>query len=149
MIIVNERIDYTDIIAPYHVRICTTNSFIKKDGSVVMGRGNAKAMSTAHPEIPKHLGNAIDHLEAYYYLQFEWKGLQQFGIFQVKYGWYDKADLSLIQGSCDSLRYTAKLNPDITYHLPFPGIGNGKLDRDVVYEIIKELPDNVKVYETC
>jgi len=146
MILSNERINYYNE-DPKSVRIFTTNSFVKKDRSLVMGRGNAKEISSIYPELPKKLGKVIDHLGEYYYLEYE---IEQgkFAAFQVKYHWFDEADLGLIQKSTDLLKYQARLNICcLTYHLPFPGIGNGKLSREDVLPILEELPSNVVVHE--
>lgn len=127
--------------------IVTTNSFIKTNGAVVMGRGLAKQVRDSFPGVDKALGQEIVRVT----------GLKQGGkyglllgnplsAFQVKYHFKDTADIELIEFSTDMLHREALVNPNKKYALNFPGIGNGKLSYDEVKPIIDELPDNVQVW---
>ncbi|AII27487.1 hypothetical protein Q21_gp8 [Vibrio phage VPp1] len=52
--------------------VVTTNGFVKKDGSNVMGRGIAKQMSMVFPQLPQDLGNMIDKFgNKVYVFQYE------------------------------------------------------------------------------
>lgn len=122
--------------------LVTTNSFVKNNGELVMGAGAAKEAKRLYPELPKQLGVTIPHLGKYH-LRFLPNGL---GAFQVKYDWQHPASIDLIAGSSYLLRDFANMFVG-TIALNFPGIGNGKLDRDRVLPVIGILPDNVHVYE--
>ncbi|APD18138.1 hypothetical protein [Vibrio phage JSF7] len=41
----------------------------------------------------------------------------------------------------------ARSRTDLTFHLPMPGVGNGHLNVQQVWEVIKCLPDNVYIYQ--
>lgn len=132
---------------PDHFICLTTNGTIKKDGTAVMGRGNAKQATIVIPEIPKMLGE-------YLKLNGNVAGALQTHaaydcviIFPVKHRWWEKADLQLIARSRDWLWTEAKNNPGNTYHLPRPGCGNGQRDWETeVKPLIQNLPDNVWVH---
>lgn len=128
--------------------LVTTNSYVKKDGSLVMGRGAAYQAAQLWPDLPfvlgetilEHFGNLSD------YNVIIPKALPV-GAFQVKYHWRDGANPQLIKESCDVLSTIARAMPSCKFALNFPGIGNGRLDRDEVLPIIESLPNNVYVYE--
>lgn len=121
--------------------IVTTNSYIRKDGALVMGRGIAKQLATRHPLMPYRLAELIEHLGEYGVLM---DGM--FGAFQVKYHFKDMADIELIHRSTIDLRRFALIAKDKRFDVNFPGIGNGRLTYDEVLPIIKLLPDNVHVW---
>lgn len=113
----------------------TTNGFIKKDGTAVMGRGIAYEAQSRYPGIRRALANLIrengnvvqeitDNLVA----------------FPVKHNWFDKADIELIKRSCKQLM--GFLKPDETILLPKPGCGNGGLHWSDVKPIIETLLDD-------
>jgi hypothetical protein len=132
--------------------LVTTNSFIKKNGCLVMGRGAAKQLYNSDPTIAYAAGCCIrdggypkdtkTNLPIYGVII-----LGRFGLFQVKTNWFDDARLDLISMSTDELitqintQYIGK-----TFAMNFPGIGNGRLDYESVYNIINKLPDNVTVH---
>ena len=140
--------------------IITTNSFVKKDGNLVMGRGIAKQAcnmfkeTSSQPNIASHFGKAIKdtsgHLGEYNLIlphPFHHKDLAySIGAFQVKYHWADKADYDLIRRSTIVTRWFALTWHWVTINLNFPGIGNGHLDKDKVYDIVRVLPDNVIIW---
>lgn len=121
--------------------ICvTTNGFIKKDGTGVMGAGNAKQAADLFPDLPRLLGislknrkNVVSSLTS--------KILS----FPVKHNWYEKADLKLIRKSARELNKRALEKPDLKFVLPRPGCGNGELKWEKVKSVINFLPDNVIV----
>lgn len=132
----------------------TTNSFVKKDGRLVMGRGAAFQLAELRPDIPKLFGEAVlslcGHLGKYgiiWELQPYGAFSPTYGAFQVKYNWSDKADLDLIKFSTELLsNYLDGILKGYTVSLNCPGIGAGGLDYKDVYPIIKELPDSVTIY---
>lgn len=120
--------------------LITTNGSIKKDGSGVMGRGNALEAAMKYPDLPKLLGfslqrrgNVVSLLQPNLYS------------FPVKHKWYQAADIKLIKKSVAKLNDLARTYPDIKYVLPRPGCGNGNLTWEQVKKIVSVLPDNVLV----
>lgn len=118
--------------------ICvTTNGDVNRYSQAVMGRGVAKAAAVRFPELPirlarrlKALGNHVHRFDRY-----------RLFTFPVKHHWSEKADLGLIQRSCDELMGRLKRQNAVTIkhlYLPRPGCGNGGLDwqdvRDAIYE---------------
>lgn len=126
-----------------HKILVTTNSYIKKDGSLVMGRGAAKQLRDDVPGIDKQLGCRVNHM-TYYGIILLANG---YGAFQVKNHFKAEAELALIWESTRRLSTLCWYMPDTTFHINFPGIGNGKLERSKVLPYVDKLPDNVVVWE--
>lgn len=120
----------------------TTNSYIKTDGSLVMGRGAALEASKRDPGIAKAYGRLIPHLGVYGVLKLPGR----IGLFQVKRHYAEPAELDVIRLSTDALAKWINGRQG-TVALNFPGIGYGRLSREEVMPIIKRLPDSVLVYE--
>ena len=143
----------------------TTNGYIKKDGSSVMGRGNALAMANAVPNLSKKLGehlrkygnivrfienqiicfpvkptfgkleNALDHIKGRY---------KQTDTIP---GFWCKASLEIIKSSMQQLNNLIKDRKLTEVYLPIPGVSNGALTfKDV--EPILELARNEIVFIT-
>jgi hypothetical protein len=121
--------------------IVTTNSYIRTDGAVVMGRGIAKQLAARVPKIPYILGDLIDHLTEYGVIM-----VRKHGAFQVKYHFKDPADLGLIHRAVFDLTQYAEAVPTKRFDMNFPGIGNGHLAYDDVLPLLQPLPDNVHVW---
>ena len=131
--------------------LITTNSFIKKNGELVMGRGIAKEAKDRFPQLPVYAGKIIKekcgHLGVYgFYVSRHWP-LTKIGLFQTKRHWRDNASIDLIKMSLTGLDFWLIGREDKIVCLNFPGIGNGGLERDQVLALLEFLPDNVKVYE--
>lgn len=135
---------FGDLFAYYNrpgYKIClTTNGFIKKDGTGVMGRGCAREAVEFEPDLPRLLGvslkargNVVANLTA------------KFIAFPVKHTWEQDADLTLIKKSAIELKLRALTLPDIQFILPRPGCGNGKLLWENVKPILEEVefPSNI------
>ena len=146
-----ELFDSTD-----DVLLVTANSYITKDGRLVMGRGAALEMKTKFPGFDSKAGKRIlescGHLGKYgvelftYNYKYE---LTLLGIFQVKYNFKDKADLELIKYSTDKLISIIPELEDLGYEkisMNFPAIKNGRLNFEDVLPIVSILPDNVTLY---
>lgn len=127
--------------------VITTNPIVKKDGSVVMGRGIALQAKQRFPKLPYDFGECLS-----------WHPTKTCGyigtyddthiwFFMVKHHWAQKADFGVISDSTEQLRILANFADERRFDLNFPGIGNGGLDREDVLSIIQELPDNVHVWE--
>ncbi len=121
--------------------LVTTNSYIRTDGALVMGRGIAKQLADKIPSIPWSFGEKIEHLSNY--------GIRATGhiaAFQVKRHFRDDAELDLIAASTYDLHRWAKTLPKRRFDLNFPGIGNGHLNYDEVLPLLEDLPDNVHIW---
>jgi len=129
----------------YDYLLVTTNSFIKKDNSLVMGRGFAKDIKVAYKGIDKIFGDMTiakcGHL-GFYGIMFYGK----FGVFQVKYHYMKAAELDLVQRSTDMLTTIALRQPNKLFGMNCPAIGNGKLHLEDIDPIIRCLPDNVHIW---
>ena len=132
------------------VIIATTNSFIRNDGKLAMGRGSAKQLRDSFRGIDKIFGDKIKNICGHlgiYGLLFYNEGFNNFGIFQTKIDFKDKSITALIKKSTDMLRIHSLKNENETFNLGFPGIGNGKLNKNTIMDIIEILPDNVIIWE--
>jgi len=126
----------------------TTNSMVRKDGRLVMGRGIAQQARDSLVDIDLDFGHLIQELcgtlGEYHILQSTY--YPKVWAFQVKYHWADKASLPLLARSVEELKDFAEQH-DFEIFLNFPGIGNGQLNRDDVFPLIAQLPDNVTIWE--
>lgn len=126
----------------------TTNAMVKKDGSLVMGRGIAQQIRDMYPGLDKAFGKRIldcnMHQKAYHVIGQDM--LPNVFAFQVKYSWWEEADLDLIKASTEMLGHTACKHMDQTFFLNYPGVGNGKLEIKDVAPIVEQLPDNVTIW---
>lgn len=139
---------YEDIFQyrhPFTKILITTNSYVRKDGHLVMGRGAASRLKDLEPGMPARFGNRIGHLEFYGILFDEFSN---YGILQVKRHFKDPAELELIKGSMTMLKVTAALNPHITYRVNYPGIGFGQLtESEVRPRIENNIPPNLFIHK--
>lgn len=125
--------------------LVTSNSYIRKDGALVMGRGAALEAATRFPNFPYIAGGRISekwggHLGFYGTLLSVHKNI---GLFQVKRHFKDPAELGIIEASVGSLLVQMR---NETYAINFPGIGYGQLEISRVLPVIQKLPDNVWIY---
>lgn len=128
--------------------LVSTNSYIRNDGNLVMGRGAAKGITEYHPNAPSQFGELIrlgvNHLGKYGILICECERYS-IGAFQVKYHFKDKASLPLIAFSIKVLNTCALYYSRVL--LNYPGISNGKLTKDEVEPLLRFLPRNVEIWE--
>jgi len=124
--------------------ICiTTNSFIKRNGKAVMGRGCALQAKLKFPEIDKVLAEHITK-------NGNVPGLLILGLkkktdiwsFPTKYNWWEKSSPELIKTSalalvriCGNPKYKRVI-------LPRPGCANGRLKWKYVKKILEPILDN-------
>lgn len=130
-----------------HIVCITTNGTVKKNGEAVMGRGNAKQATICIPGLVWKLGSYLrtSGNEAGYLEYNEFRS--RIVIFPVKHNWWEKADRVLIEEGVRWLLREANQNPQIVYHLPRPGCGNGKLNWErEVKPMVDRLPDNIWVH---
>lgn len=119
----------------------TTNSYIKKDGTLVMGAGVALEAATRWPQLPSKLAELMlaqtTHLGTYGLLVGPQKKL---AAFQTKIHFKDPSTLELIQYSIHCLNDWLEANPEYLVNLPCPGVGNGGLSGvEVINFIVEEL----------
>ena len=144
--------------------ICiTTNGFVKKNGSAVMGRGIAKQISQAIPLFAKDLGAKIDRYgnKCQKVLDYRMTTLVSFpvkpesivledmsqvvahmrGNFSIGDhvpGWACIADINIIENSARMLAELMDINMvNFPVYLPKPGCGAGELDWNDVKPIIE------------
>ena len=128
----------------------TTNSYIRNDGELVMGRGIAKQTKELFEDLPLALGNKVEercgHLGTYGLLPSNRNDIDKFVAFQVKSHFKNEADLGLISKSADRLSEIAMMYPNKRFDLNFPGIGNGGRSQSEVMPLIEGMPDNVHIW---
>jgi hypothetical protein len=139
--------------------LVTTNSTLKQNGALVMGRGAAQQARDRFPGLDLAFGQAIaqqcGHLGRYHLLVSPQWPQAKMGAFQactersrsVKTDYKQSADLSLIQASVAALVEWTAAHPGKSVHLNFPGIGNGGLARADVLPLLAPLPDQVVIWE--
>jgi len=121
--------------------VIPTNGFIKNTGECVMGRGLAFQAKVKFPNLPKELG---DRIKIYGNVVFVWTKYRLI-TFPVKRVWWEKADIELIEKSCEQLREIFKLNLSglpVPVYLPRVGCGNGKLNWSDVKPILDRILDD-------
>jgi hypothetical protein len=126
--------------------IVTANSFLTSEMKLVMGRGAAWQLKMKVPGIDQIFGKMIHescgHLGRY--------GLifhKRYGAAQVKYRFNERANLELIRSSMMMLETVANRDRKRIFNINWPGIGNGGLKKSQVRSLLRDLPDNVHVWE--
>lgn len=136
--------------------LVTTNSYVRKDGSLVMGAGAAKQLRDRVRGIAHNFGQKIregcGHLGEYGIITAgkpmgKYMPETETGAFQVKTDWQNQADTRLLAGAAKQLtNMLGRRSPDWTVFVNYPGIGNGGLSKTDVAPIINGWPDNVHVW---
>lgn len=147
MKIVKGLLDYTQIWKYPDVFLFTGNPVIKKDGSIVMGRGAAKMVRDAYNHVPYELSKQIQSNPASNLAWATIRKEQFIGWFKVKDHWKEPANPFIIQESVNQLNIFAESTTSTRFHMNYPGIGNGRLAVSAVEDIVKELSDNVFLYK--
>jgi hypothetical protein len=156
-----------DKLAAYDQVFVTTNSTIKTNGDLVMGRGFAKSLADKLPFLASNAGKAImrsqgckisgwDGFPLNYGIipyvagstnAYAIEEVFVIGLFQVKHHWGEPAKQYLVEMATEMLNAFATHHHHMTFAVNFPAIGNGNLNYDDIYPIINELPDNVDVWQ--
>lgn len=112
-----------------------------------MGRGAALMVRDAYPGIDRAFAKLIqeNRRKNVIFAQLGHQD-QSLGWFKVKSHYSGPAHLEIIQKSVQELSEIAESEMELTFHMNYPGIGAGGLERDAVEPILKALPDNVLVY---
>lgn len=134
---------------PNTLFVVTTNSTIKRDGCLVMGRGLAKAVRDRLPGIDATFGRLIQAQRIpndYGLLILDYKG-KKIGAFQVKTLYKEAASPVLIREAARKLAAWAGEHPNYTINMNYPGIGCGNLPEDVVRPLLDVLPDSVHIWK--
>ena len=122
--------------------VITTNGTIRKDGACVMGRGVAKETAVKYPDLPKKLGKFLKDFTNTVYPFAEYRILT----FPVKHNWWEKADINLIEESCQRLLdwITYHFSPAglVPVYMVRPGCGNGQLNWEDVKPILEKYLDD-------
>lgn len=131
--------------------LITTNSTLKKNGALVMGRGIARQARDRFPGLDVTLGREIARRcgsrgEYGLLVSPRWPAAK-LSAFQVKTDYARPAALSLIRLSAIALLIWCEEHPGAAVHVNCPGIGNGGLARAEVLPLLKSLPANVHVWE--
>lgn len=139
---------------PADVRVITTNGFVKKDGSAVMGRGCAleavrgvPGKVGSWPGLPSILGAQIenDGNHVFFLGACVTPATGVLVSFPVKHHWRQEADPELIKRSATEL---IKVVDDVSLEdgevvvMPRPGCGNGGLRWEDVRPILEPILDN-------
>lgn len=131
---------------PNHVVCITTNATLKKDKSIVMGRGCALEAKRRDPALPYLLGDQVfRHGNVPVLVTVTGRDLGYFCSFPVKHNYWEVADLELIAQSAAHLKAIADKHPEMMFILPRPGCGNGRRTWEEVKPLLASLPDNVWV----
>jgi len=130
----------------HSIQLFTGNSYIKKTGELVQGRGIARYVRDTFNQVPAELGKQIKHMSVY---GLKFTNITGFwiGAFQVKRHYAKPAELSIVQYSTDALHTVAQDHPDMTFHMNYPAIGYGRMDVTDIEPIVNSLPDNVILYK--
>lgn len=122
-----------------HWIVITTNSNIKANGKAVMGAGIAQQAAMEFPDIPSILGILISTQGSRVHVLAG----KDMITFPVKYKWWQKADMGLIELSCKQLvEATVQFNLEAPIYLVRPGCKLGRLDWKDVKPILEKYLDN-------
>lgn len=114
----------------------TTNGFVKRVGTCVMGRGCAKQATIRFPGLPHKLGTRIS-AEGNHVFYFPEHRLITF---PVKHTWWEVADLGLIERSARELLKLIEVKKiKEAVYLPRPGCGNGRLKWEGVKKLLSPI----------
>lgn len=121
----------------------TSNSVVKKDGSLVMGAGNAKQVRDMFDGLDKRLGQKVKRIRKYFIVSD--KKTKVFAL-QTKLHFKDNSPIDLVEESCQVLRVHAENNPDQLFAVPCPGVNHGRLSVDDVMVFLEKMPGNVHIW---
>lgn len=122
-----------------HILVITTNGTVKRDGSVVMGRGCALEAKTRIKGIDKYLGKMVENFGNHVHILTD-KPLPVVVAFPVKHEWWERADIKLIERSAHELVelwHNGWTHKEVV--LPRPGCGNGGLKWETVAPLLQTI----------
>jgi len=124
--------------------IITGNSFIKKDGSLAMGRGIALEAKNKILKIDIIFGKMIidkcGHLGIYNLINYN-----KIYLLQTKIHFKDPSSIDLIYNGIERLK--SIINNQLIINMVFPGIGYGGLTKEEVFhKTLVNLPNNITIW---
>ena len=127
--------------------LITTNSYVRKDGALVMGRGIAYQAKSRYPTIPYQAGKWLrdNKLANNTYGILTEPFDSHIGLFQVKIHYADSARLDLIELSANMLSEYIRETELTSVNLNYPGIGYGHLIESDVQPILEKHFENLPV----
>ena len=144
---------------PISLFCITTNSYHRRDGGLVMGRGIAKQLKDMQPEIAWDAAAAIRDQpipSSYGFVvipvtqpanRVRGEIKQMVGFFQVKYHFKSPADLKLIAHSVQVLKAYLYDRPHVSeVNLNYPGIGYGHRTAAEVEPLLRSLAPVVHIW---
>lgn len=124
--------------------VIPTNGYINVYNECVMGRGLALQAKQKFPKLSRELAQRIRIAGNQVYIFSEYKIIT----FPVKHVWFERANIKLIERSCEELLRIFSNNPPLINEpvfMPHVGCGNGGLDwsyvRRIVIPYFEELVD--------
>ena len=150
MYYIKKMLDYRITPPSGHMHLFTGNRVIHNN-ALVMGAGNALACKEALPSVPELLvllyAERIQLREDYCMAMKHPKNANAYiGVMFTKDHYKDPSDLLEVIKAIEEFKGKAIMNPNITYHLPYPAIGFGGLTREDLDKHVEALPNNVYVY---
>jgi hypothetical protein len=105
--------------------IIPINQIVKKDGTLVMGKGVAKDAKDTFPTLPKEWGYQMTDLGITYpTLRRSWGNF--LGI-PTKKHWLDASPPALVEAGLIHLKNQSLLFPEMSFYTPLLGAGLGKI----------------------
>jgi hypothetical protein len=147
MKLIHKLLNYSQPWSLPNIYLFTGNPVIKNNGAIVMGRGAAKQVRDSYPGVDLAFGIKLIEKPLAPLVWVTLFSQMHLGWFKVKYHWRDDAELSVIAESSIQLGTIAIQRPQYTFHMNYPGIGNGNLRLDDVQNVLNTLPDNVWIYK--
>jgi len=150
MILIEGLLNYSVPWQLPDIYLFTGNPVVKRDGSIVMGRGAAKQVRDSIPGVDLLFGMGIIENPTANLLWTSTSGVPEtrLGWFKVKTHWKDPAEMSIIEESVEQLAAVATARPHFTFHMNYPGVGNGRLGVQDVQPLLEKLPNNVLIYKS-
>lgn len=141
--------NYQEIVDNKGYVLFTANSTLTKNFDLVMGAGIAKQVAQMFPEMPSLAGRAVrdrcNHLGEYGVIV---RPEFPVGLFQTKTHWRQRSNVELLKYSLSILSAYAYKTRTYDYHLNYPAIGLGGLDKEIVHPLLMwMLPRNVHIWE--
>jgi hypothetical protein len=122
----------------------TTNGTVRRDGSLVMGRGVALQAARRYPALPRELGRVVARSGNYVWLMVEYRLFS----YPVKKAFYDGAEFKLIKQSAEQLVSIVEavnkggLHQIDSVYMVRPGCGNGGLHWADVEPVVRPILDD-------